>query len=249
MNDTCQVESCSRPRHDNHAICSMHATQLERDLGDVPALLDELETTLTRQTATGGRNGGRGTEKPLPFDQGASEALDVLRGTLEAWGREVGTRGTALALLGHLEHLFHHPCAADAVEEVGAACRNALRAIDHHRELVYAGRCGADCPDELYARPGRPTVTCRTCGTEHLVGERQREMLEALQARLCTVREITRLAAWSGEFPDSRRTENLLNQWVRRGNLVAAGLDLHGRETYPFGEVVERLRASVRKCA
>lgn len=249
MSDTCPVEHCARPWHQDRAICTHHAEQLERDIGDLPALVDELETTLARQGASGARTGGRGNEKPLPFDLGASEALAVLRGTLAAWSREIGTSGTALALLGAVAELVMHPDAADAIEEISSARRNALRAIDHHRELVYAGRCGDDCAQELYAQPGRPAVRCWTCGTEHLVAERQQDMLDAIQSRLCTVREITRLAAWSGEFTDSKRTEGLLNQWVHRGKLTAVGLDVRGRETYRFGEVLDLLRGSVRKSA
>lgn len=247
---TCPVDGCARSPHPNHAICNHHADQLERDLGDLPALAGELVTTLTRQTATGGRNGGRGSERPLPYDQGASEALDVLRGTLEAWGREIGVRGTPAALLAGLDALLAHPDAGQAVEEIAAARRNALRAVDHHRELLYAGTCDVGgCTAQIYAQPDRATVRCRACGTDHDIQERQHHMLDALHARLCTIREIVRLAAWSGEFPDSKRTDDLLRQWAHRGKLTAAGLDLHGRETYPFGTVIEELRKSARKCA
>src|SRR3954469_11779790 len=80
----CPVATCDRPRPGNAHICGACAGQLERDLGDIPGLVDQLDVTLSRQ-ASGGAGGG--SERPLPFDPRASEALDGLRTTLVGWTR------------------------------------------------------------------------------------------------------------------------------------------------------------------
>lgn len=221
-------------------------------------MADELDTTLSRQTASGQRHGARSTEKPLAFDYGASEAIAVLRNTLVGWVRDLEPDpgpghdrpadrldAMALWLLARIDALRTHPAAEEVVGEIGAAVANCTRAIDRRASMVYAGTCGHEgCTEGLYVAVGRPNVTCRGCGARYDVADRTAEILTALQDRLLTVRQCARMAAYSGEFPDTRKTENLLNKWVQRSILQAHGLDLKGRETYPFGDILDRLRAS-----
>ncbi|MGH3447093.1 MAG: hypothetical protein ACRDP4_05675, partial [Nocardioidaceae bacterium] len=68
-------------------VCGACAGQLERDLGDVPALVEDLDVALSRQAMFGDRAGGKSAEKPLPIDPRASEVGWVLRNTLSTWIR------------------------------------------------------------------------------------------------------------------------------------------------------------------
>lgn len=257
----CPVDECTRPSHDGWTICTHHSWTLERDLGDIPALAEQLDITVSRQTASGARNGARSTERPLAFNYGASEAMYALRNTLVGWVRDLDPAGAdwpadtvpalAMWLLARMGRLRTHPAAEEVVGEVCAAVRECWRAIDRAAERMYAGQCGAagpegECVEPLYARPDRAAVDCRACGATHLIEERRAKILAELADRLLTAREIARLAAWSGEHPDTARTEKLLSVWVARKRLAPHGVDLHGRPTYRFGEVRVMLGESRR---
>lgn len=85
----CATETCDRPVRDT-TVCVSCLRELEQALGDMTALAEELDTTLSRQTAMGDRSGGSPSAiKPLPYDPRASEALWVLRNTLVGWVREL----------------------------------------------------------------------------------------------------------------------------------------------------------------
>lgn len=82
--------SCSRPITDEGFLCYPCTETLRRNLGDVPALEDELETTRTRQSKTGGPGIGivvRDSERPVPWNERASRAIGDLRVRLHGWVR------------------------------------------------------------------------------------------------------------------------------------------------------------------
>lgn len=64
---------------------------LEVNLGDIPALTADLETSLARQTATGDRVGARSSEKLLPFDGRAGDTLNAMHRMLAGWVNELAT--------------------------------------------------------------------------------------------------------------------------------------------------------------
>lgn len=79
MSVTC---ACSRPLADNAYLCSHCARHLARLIGDVTALVSELETTRSRQSRTGSAGVGvtsRASERPLPWDERAARATARLR--------------------------------------------------------------------------------------------------------------------------------------------------------------------------
>lgn len=159
----CQVESCDRPSHDA-TICRTCASDLERALGDIPALADELDTTLARQTALGDCNGkARSATRPLPYDPRASEAQWVLRNRLVGWVRELSGDGTessetdaqrraavfpddnlasmARWLLARSRELAQHSAGGEAVDEITRAVDDVWRVIDRPPGTLYAGGC------------------------------------------------------------------------------------------------------------
>ena len=89
MTVTCQ---CGRPVSEAF-LCGACTSQLKATLESVPALVDELDTTITRQAVLGEKGGPRAAEKPLPFNAQASEAAWVLRNTLSTWARVLTEEG------------------------------------------------------------------------------------------------------------------------------------------------------------
>lgn len=88
MSQTCTVDGCDRPVLDAY-VCQACALDLERALGDVRWLNDQLDVVLTRQTAKPERVGGTSTEQALPYDPRATEARWVLANTVTTWARVV----------------------------------------------------------------------------------------------------------------------------------------------------------------
>lgn len=263
MSSLCPHDNCARPIHDGWTLCDQHAWEMERNLGDIPALAAELDTTLSRQTASGQRHGARSSDKPLAFDYGASEAIYVLRNALVGWVRDLepdptpgrdwpADRLDAMAtwLLGRIDQLRTHPAAADAVGEISAAVRECTRAIDRRAERVYVGVCGHEgCAVGLYAAPGRANVACPGCKAVHFVEHRREAMRASLYDRLLTAAEIARMAAYLGDLLDRERVRKLIAKWEQRGVITAHGVNYRGDPTYPFGETLTRLLDAKEKRA
>lgn len=85
----CAVDGCDRPVSDAY-VCTPCSLDLERALGDVRWLLDQLDVVLTRQTAkaSGGYVSGT-SEQPIPYDLRASDAKDALVNLVLTWARLV----------------------------------------------------------------------------------------------------------------------------------------------------------------
>ena len=194
-------QTCSRC-HDRPAAtgiewCRGCRRRIDQDLGDLPALADDLADTMARLTAakTGQRPGG---EKPLPYSERAAEALHALRGFLVSWCRlladEQGANlpaDTIGAMTGYLQRwlpwLAKHPAAGELADELRDVYATATVAVDlpNHRR-VFVGPCPTrteqgQCPGELWAffpldEGKRPTCKCQAprglndlvCGLEWL---------------------------------------------------------------------------------
>jgi hypothetical protein len=196
----CRVASCDRPVADGF-VCARCAHDLERALGDIPAVVHQLNLTLAKQTRYADRNERGGNEQPLPMDPQASAAASELRAHLVGWVRLVAEeRGWALPedtldamsrrMLHHVEWLRHHQAGHDAVEELTGDMRTARRVIDvpANRTTFPVGPCPelaprwepmvmadalVNCPGEVRAYiPNTDTQPARLeCNTCHTVWE------------------------------------------------------------------------------
>ncbi|MFF0864183.1 hypothetical protein ACFYUV_20660 [Nonomuraea sp. NPDC003560] len=84
----CPVSICDRTMPGSARICGACEAELDRELAAVPELDEDLDLAITRQTRlTSGGVGGRGNEKPLPWNERASEAADHLAVILLGWAR------------------------------------------------------------------------------------------------------------------------------------------------------------------
>jgi hypothetical protein len=145
----CRVTGCDHPVTDAW-VCQHCAHQLERALGDIPAVVHQLNLTLAKQTRYADRNERGSSEQPLPMDPLASAATSDLRHHLCNWVTIVAeTRGLPLPaaaiyhpggepgmdtlsrwMLHHVEWLRHHEHGHVAVEELTGDMRTARRVID-----------------------------------------------------------------------------------------------------------------------
>jgi hypothetical protein len=276
----CQVprgdELCGRQIRDAAHLCSNCTGLLERMLAEVPSLAEDLEMTRARQSRTGGRSigGGHSSERPLPWSEHAAEAAGLLRSTLVSWAQVVveergvavprdTLRGVSSFLLRHLEWLRHHPDAAELVDEVRFAVRQARQAVDRAPDRWYAGRCGhvdleaqveaivmsgpapVPCAEELYVREGADTVQCRTCSTEHDVERRRAALSRRVEDQLASARELT-TAVSNLARPISMNT---IRSWVKRKRLVERGQTSDGVALYRVGDVLDLLAADASRSA
>lgn len=124
---------CGRPT--SLFLCRICAEHLARDLGDVPALLAELDTTVARQHQFGG--GIAGNERPLVFGWHAADVLWSLSNVAGTWARALAEdRGLGLdlrdqSITARPRHARHYEVATvrtvveyrDAVDDAGQPVR------------------------------------------------------------------------------------------------------------------------------
>lgn len=260
MSERLCVTGCERPTRENRLLADHCAWELERALGDTPALVDELHTTLTRQSRMGDKSVRRGSSDPLPFDLRASGALDALRVTFSGWcivllGSEPGAMppvtldGMSRFMLARVDTIAAHEQAADIHGEVMAATRAGWRIVDRAPQSVLVGVC--PCGEYLYARLGHQVTRCRGCGEAYDVAESRDRLWQALGDRLLTIGEIVSWGVQLRYVPerDERRVRNLLDQWVKRRRIVPHGVDRRGRPTYPFAATLTEALSAMRSAA
>lgn len=240
----CAVDGCGRPMPtgDQSTACPRCWNILERNLGQVPALVVELDTTISRQAAISLRNGPRSGDKPLPFNVGASQVAADLHATLWAWVREglearpwvatpdPSTVGLSRCLLVLFGWLVIHEDGALAVSQIGQAVERAEHVIDRAPDLMECGPCSTkDCPGHLRVacEPGpddtliplAPTVRCRDCGQAYDVAERREALLADNGDLLLTIPELLAALARPND-PDPSMRKRIEN-WATRGRLIA----------------------------
>ncbi len=148
------VCSCSRPITDHAYLCRECSGTLEKHLAELPALADDLETTRTRQSRTGGRGIGivvRDAERPVPWDDRAARVANRLRTSLVSWVRlcedwRVTPEGPACRMCAHPS------CGAirttrppeNTVQAMSRYLLGALPALRHRPEVT-------ECADEMHA--------------------------------------------------------------------------------------------------
>lgn len=265
--------ACGRPVKDQATLCQGCTDRLARDLGEIGALAEELTTTRLRQSRTGGQATGvlsRSYERPLPWDERASEAQDVLRSTVVAWVRVVlEERGGRMPdddmgrmgafLLGSLEWLRHHQAADEVADEIGHAVQHARRMIDLAPEKVYAGPCREEFvtgePEQDWPDDEGHLLNTACCVAELYA----RQGADAITCRNCGAEHsVAERHRWLVAIAnDQLVTASVLSKflsaygepltadriwkWAERGQLVAHGKDKAGRPTYRVSEAVELL--------
>lgn len=246
MSRVCGAEHCEYPTPSSAFICKNCLHQLRRDLGDVPALIEDLHTTLSRQDVLGAGSGRRAAESGLPWKEPASDALWVLADTVTSAAREFqdpdatpfpdAPIAAARWLLANSTHVAGHPESGRVVGELRSAVANAYEVIDRPPDLLLAGQCGVNgCEEYLYAHPEAKRLKCRACDTEHEVEERRAWMVNyAAEMQLPAVTCL----AWVRLLMGKSIPRGTWDGWVyKSGRLEPTARDHVGVALYRFGDV------------
>ena len=235
-----------KPLANNQVICGDCTATLDRALGDLGALLEDLDTALSRQSRKRPARGNHERDdKPLPYDLGASRAASELKGYLVGWARLVSeergvpltcrddSRSIAMWLDPHVAWLSTHAAAADAYSEIVGAVNNIRRTIDIAPDVTYIGPCyslidGVECDETLYGIEGSDDVKCRTCGTLWSARARTLEALAHAHTVAQDATTLSRSFALKGIALDTDR----IKKWGQRGHLQRAGTSHRGHPTY-----------------
>lgn len=250
-----QCLRCAKPVADGGYVCSRCWLPLERDLGDMTFLAEQLDITLSRQSRTAPRAyGSRSSDTPVYFDVTASSVGAESRAVLVSWAlmvseeRGIPTPADRLAamgvfLLGQQEWLRHHPAASDALEELTAAIHAIRNAVDTAPDMLVVGPCdpkgehGDPCTQELRVKAGKEFVECAACGLSWRVADRREFLVEAAQDMLVTAYVLSRfLTAYGDPISDDR-----LRKWAAQGHIVSHGTDPRGNPLYRVSEAAEVL--------
>jgi hypothetical protein len=243
---TCPI--CDAPQV--HGLtCHACTTRLEQEIGDVPAIVNELDVTLSRQARIGaGGKAGSPAHERWAYSPGASAALDDLTNTLTTWARDLDPTAdgkghpasvAARVLLSRINDVRAHDAAAELDDEIREAIRQARRAVDRPADRQFVGPClhdeaGVVCEQDLYAQPGAEFVRCKVCGTDHDVADRRVWLLGQAGDMLFTVREAAQMV---GSFGGRNVAESTIRGYVSKGLLGYHG-KLRGSSAIKLAELL-----------
>lgn len=257
MSNECR---CGRPLRNSATVCEKCLWDLERVLGDIPELEEELDVTLTRQRGKGTEAGAPSATCSckddddtcqhglIPWEERASEATRNLRALLVSWVKlsaeenltsrrlpEDTLPAMARYLLWVLPVLGRHDAGPDAVDEITDAVADCRRVIDRRPERWFAGPCDAEteegeCGADLYARSRRGKFACQDCGTEYDVEERREWLLKAATDSFANTLVTSREASERLSFIGMATPVGTIDKWHHREKLTAHGETVEGKK-------------------
>lgn len=236
MSSTCPVCGAEQPEA---LLCHSCTTALERELGDVPSIVADLDIMLSKQARIG--NGGAAglARERSPINVGAMDPGWVLTNVLTTWTRDVAevvgflaehstspSRAAARILLNHIPEIRRHPAVNELFDEITDAIKQARRVVDRPADRIYLGQCLVETPDddgravtcleEIYARPGANEVRCKVCLHDHPVAERRAWLLQRASDMLFTVKEASEML---GEIGRITVTQASIRGYIHRGKI------------------------------
>lgn len=252
----CRTAGCGRPSPDG-SLCTRCLQALTAELRSVPALMVDLDVTVTRQVRMGDGPGpiahSHADSTRMPVHLGAAEAGMDLRTVLLVWAGEIAdaaehtvntsdtARGYARWLLRYTHHIRQHPAAEQLADEVTDAIRRVRRVIDRPPEKVFFGRCGAEldndetCPESLYGYAAHATVLCPACGTEWGIAARRAWLLDIVEDEVAYSGLLAGLVSGLGVPIASSTIRNL----AKKGRIRALAVDARRRPLYRIGDVLD----------
>lgn len=231
-------------------LCATCVGKLKRALHDLPWLMDELRTTLARQSQAGTGNGGRG-ESALPYDWNAGHVREDVGNTLTTWVRELDmgdtadlrstTRALCKWLTDRMERIRGHAAASEILDEITYQVGDVRRAIDRASDLVFCGSCPV-CGRDMLAHEDAAEAVCRYCawaGIESVlpVQPMRADMWARAEDELLPRRLIVQAFPVYGVEvkPSTFRT------WIAKGRLRPQG-ERNGAPLYPLRRALELAR-------
>lgn len=240
----CRVTKCEVSTGSGMNLCVEHLERLETHLITAGEWADIVWETVSRQdTSGGGPRVGGSRESKLPYNVGAADARDNLRGILVSWlalvrdesGRALDCEDTIESigyhLASHVDWMRKHDAAADFYHEVADAMRQCERVVDRATERISYGPCGGsfegiDCPGEMKGLKHQPAAHCDTCG--ETIAVEYLQYWRAVQAwgHLETLPVIVRALKASGQADINY---DKAKKWLRREKLYAEICDVPTR--------------------
>lgn len=250
-------------------LCTRETDELKLHLAQLPGLLRELDTNLTRQNQSGGGSDkirNKDAPRPLPYDGNASEVGDVVKNTLSTWVRELdagdtdnlanNSRSLAHWLLARFERIRGHQAAGEIAEEISYCVKLIRRAIDVRADRSYLGPCqqivdAAPCATQLYAPAGREAYDCPKCGTPVNVADRRAELLGMVADQEATVGTCAQVLALFGLDVKAATIQNWSRPRISRDGttwpprLWSSGFNEEGARLYRVGDVETLIHEAV----
>lgn len=267
--------ACGKPTRDNATLCDDCTETMEKALGDVAWIDDEIDVSLTRQKAVSLDGGAPSAQQGIPWHDKAAQAKRNLHGYLVSWVRLCNEEGVgngpvelpadnpkALAawLLHRVPGLARHDAAEDALTEITDAVAECERIIFWKRKSrTYLGTCGQRvedqdgttllerCPGEVYADEGASVGWCDDCDQGVTVVIRQGELNKELDDRLYTAAELARLAVILGLDAKRDSVRKKILYWHRHKRIAQRSTTVTGDPMFRYGEVRVMLYAEFRR--
>lgn len=258
MSEQACAAMCGQPTT-GAMLCDHCEKTLTQHLAELPALAEHLRITITRQAILTNRNGSRSAETSIPWHDKAANARTALLNDLWRWTLALREPAEPLPR-GGIDHLgrwlytrinliLTWNQAGELAITLERHTNRCWHIMDRPADRIFAGICSHPtprglCETWLYAQPGKPTVTCPTCGTHHDVAQRRETLRQAAEDVLATAAEIARAVTWLGDHIRADR----IRQWAARGRLTKRADD-DGHPLYRIGDVLDLLAQVEEKAA
>ncbi len=248
--------TCGRATRDEAFMCDDCGDELARLLGDVPAIVEDLDITITGQRGKAPAS-GRSATTALPWNDKAAVVLQALRNELvnavrtciedqvrnsspyPGWPDDTLPAISAW-LLWRVDGLAFHEEGPGLMRRLASIEGRAIRAVDRRPDVQYLGSCIApSCDGGIYAEVGDLVGHCRRpeCRAPYKVDASRRTLEAALDARLCTAAEIAHLATYLGLRAKREAVRKRVNQWHTRGLVTPKSHAENGDPRFAYGEV------------
>ena len=148
-------------------------------------------------------------------------------------------------MLGQADWIRTQHWAPEILDELTDAAEQLRRMVDRPAERWFAGPCDT-CKRDLYAKTGKPSVTCDECAVVYDLAARREWLLDQAQEKLLTAAELSRAVSWLGSEP---LTAARIWKWAQRGRITARGhITVRGKldPIYLVGDVIAALALSTR---
>lgn len=218
----------------------------EDQAGDWTGIADQLTISLARMGRRGNRNGARSTDIPMPFDVGASDAINALRNALAGWVRALGmgddwpedTMPTmAKWLLDRMQRIRGHEAADRIKWDIVTAVNQSMRMIDAPEQRQLIGKCTA-CGGDAYANTDDDHGTCRQCEAVVPNAKAHRAGMLATVEDMHATR--TQILGALPSFYGMPLSATRLRKWIFNGRLTPVPGE---GERYRIGDVLDLANA------
>lgn len=220
-------------------VCPRCVERLECDCANVPALVEQLNITITRldHVYAPAAPADAEADETMPYNIAASQALDALRWALATTALHAGASQAqwddddpeiiAAWIATNTATIASSDRGGPGVTSIREATSLALKAIDTLPERILAGPC-PDCGTRLMAFKDATKVWCDVCQQRHQVAGLKAAMLDKLGRERGSTTAIANMLRAAGLYIPRPTVES----WAARGKLTRDGETAMGSAAY-----------------